>query len=100
MDPLARLSLGSKDFVDITKTLLIQADIHSEGRLVMVHEGGQAAFLAAHTACLFFCFLFLQALFLFCFHGCAVHRLNGCLCFFARDRRVLLVCFKSGNIGE
>ena len=46
MDPLARLCLGSKDFENITKTLAVQANIHSEGRLVMVHEGGQVHFLS------------------------------------------------------
>ena len=69
MDPLARLMLGSKDFVDITKTLLIQADIHSEGRLVMVHEGGQAHFLG--TAC-FSAVLWVFSM--FCFFLCTTVR--------------------------
>lgn len=93
MDPLARLMLGSKDFVDITKTLLIQADIHSEGRLVMVQEGGQETFLRAPCA-LFFRRLLgvLFVLFVFlCFFTAVASTPNGCFSLFLFLTTVVLL---------
>lgn len=40
LDPLGRMTLGSGDFVNITKTLMAEADKHCNGHVVMFHEGG------------------------------------------------------------
>jgi acetoin utilization deacetylase AcuC-like enzyme len=43
LDPLGHMMLSSKDYAYMTDALLAIADIYSEGRVVMTHEGGYSA---------------------------------------------------------
>ena len=41
-DPLGRMLLHSNSYRMLTETIMSAADIHANGKLVLVHEGGYA----------------------------------------------------------